>query len=138
MKYCAIILMLLASSLAWAQTPHITQPFFYMWDYTTANINGSSGIQQVAHFEILLDGNPTALPQTIPNVPSGVSAGDTTFKLAADINLPLGNHVFNIIACPTLVSSTVAGSGCSAGATPFAFVLDPRPLPSARRLGVGV
>jgi hypothetical protein len=137
MKYCAIILMLLASSLAWAQTPHITQPFFYLWDYTTANINGSSGIQQVAHFEIVLDGNPTTLAPPILSIPSTV-AGDTTFKLAADINLPLGNHAFSIVACPTLVSSTVAGSGCSAGATPFAFVLDPRPLPSARRLGVGV
>lgn len=138
MKLLAGLALMLTSLTTLAQTPHITQPFFYYWDYNTANINGSSGVQQVAHFEIVLDGNPTALPLTISNTPS-TSPGDTTFKLAADINLPLGNHVFNIIACPTLVSSTVAGSGCSAGAAiPFVFVLDPRPLPSVRRLGVGV
>lgn len=137
MRYFASAVLMLTSLTALAQTPHLTQPFFYFWDYTSANINGSSGFQQVAHFEIVLDGNPTALPLTLTNFPS-TAPGDTTFKLAADINLPLGTHAFTILACPTLISSTVVGSGCSTGPTPFSFVLDPRPLPSARRLGAGV
>jgi hypothetical protein len=136
MRLFAASVLMLTSSLAFAQVPHITQPFFHLWDYPTVNVTLTPGFTQVAHFELQIDAlTPVS---TIPPVPISVpaaTAGYLTFKVAADPALAMGPHTFNIWACPTLV----AAAGC-VGSTPgpFAFVLDPKPLPSAQRLGVGL
>lgn len=138
MKVFASVVLALVSSLALAQVPHVTQPFFHYWDYPSVNVFSTVGFTQVAHFELQYDATvPTILPATIPVVPSSTT-GYSTFKLPASTTLALGPHTFNIYACPTLVASNAAASGCVASPVPFAFVLDPQPLPSAQRLGVGV
>ena len=134
MKLSAAIVLILTSALAWAQVPHVTQPFNYLWDYPTVNVTPTPGFTQVAHFEIQLDAlTPVSTIPSVPiSVPSG-TAGFLSFKVLADPALPVGSHTFNVWACPTLV----AASGC-VGAVAFPFVLDPKVLPSAQRLGVGL
>ena len=138
MKWSASVVLMLISSLAQAQViPHVTQPYSYLWDYPTTNLTGTPSILQVAHFEIQLDALPPislGLPFTFT---PAATAGFSTFRVAADPATALGSHSFNVLACPTLVASSVAASGCVAGVA-FPFVLDPKPLPSAQRLGVGV
>lgn len=131
-------------STCYAQTPHITAPFSYLWDYPTENINATAGLSQVNHFELQIDASPnimSAIPSAIsssasptPCVIGGVSKPCTTFKVPSTaLSLPtLGAHTFTVRACLDATSS-----GCVASA-PFAFVLDPLPLPSAQRLGVGL
>ena len=139
MKRLIGIILFLTSSLALAQVPHVTQPYFYLWDYSTVNIAVTPGFTQIAHFEIQLDaGIPVSTVPPIPISVAAVTPGFSTFKYPADAATPLGSHTFNVLACPTLTSSTVAGSGCVAAPTPFAFALDPKALPSAQRLGVGL
>ena len=134
MRLFAAIVLMLISSLAWAQVPHVTQPFSYLWDYPTVNVTLTPGFTQVAHFEIQLDAlTPVSTIPSVPiSVPSG-TAGFLSFKVLADPALATGSHAFNVWACPTLI----AASGC-VGAVAFPFVLDPKALPSAQRLGVGV
>lgn len=130
------VILALVSSLTFGQVPHVTQPFFHLWDYPLVNITLTSGFTQVAHFELQIDAlTPVSTIPPVPiSVPSG-TAGFNTFKVAADPALPVGPHTFNIYACPTLV----AAAGCVGSIPgPFAFVLDPKPLPSALRLGVGL
>lgn len=137
MKRLLLLLVLLSAPAAAQVIPHVTQPFSYLWDYPTGNLTGVSGILQVAHFEIQLDARPPIILNLPFTFTPATTAGFSTFKVAADPAVALGNHSFNVLACPTLVASSVAASGCVAGVA-FPFVLDPAPLPSAQRLGVGV
>lgn len=132
-------------STCYAQTPHITAPYFYLFDYPTENTNGAAGITQVNHFELQIDAGPlimTSVPSSITSSPSptpcvigGISKPCSTYKIpsSAAMSLPsIGAHTFIVRACIDATSG-----GCVAS-TPFAFVLDPLPLPSAQRLGVGL
>jgi len=134
-KKIVAICFLLFSASAFAQVPHVTQPFKHLWDYPTVNVTTTVGFTQVAHFELQIDAlTPVVLLPMPPATPSPI-AGFLTFTQPSDPTLVPGAHTFNVWACPTLV----AAAGC-VGSTPgpFAFVLDPKALPGAQRLGVGL
>ena len=121
--------LLLVALPAFAQT-HITQPFRYLFDEATQNVNGTAGQQQVNHFELQVDtgtfaniGLPSPVASTVPN--------NTTFSIFADPALATGAHTFTVRACPG-----TASTGCLASA-PLAFVLDPAPAPAPTNLRVG-
>lgn len=139
-----LLVLLFLPALSFAQTPHVTNPFTYLWDYPTENVNGTTGVSQVNHFELQIDAGPilasavpSAISSTISATPctiGGVTTPCTTFKVPSSaISLStLGAHTFTIRACLDATSGACVASG------PFAFALDPKPLPSAQRLGVGI
>lgn len=131
--FSLLFIALVLTSTCYAQVPHITQPFFFLWDYPTVSL--------ADHFELQIDTNIPVAISGVPSVPAA-TPGDSTFKLAADPALPVGTHTFNIYACPTATIFRISAVGCVGSIPgPFAFVLDapaPLPLPSGRRLGVGI
>lgn len=131
MRLSAAIVLMLTSSLAWAQV-HVTQPFRYFWDEATPNVTNVAGAVQVNHFEIQVDnGAFTSIGLPAGSVPS-TTTGFTMFALQADPLLAVGTHTFTIKSC----SGAALGVGCNV-TVPFAYVLDPLAPPTALRLGVG-
>lgn len=139
-----LIFALVLASKCYAQTPHITAPYFYLFDYPAENTNATVGVTQVNHFELQIDAGPliiSPIPSAIASSPSptpclisGVSKPCITYKIPSSaLSLPsIGPHTFIVRACADATPGACVASG------PFGFVLDPVPLPSAQRLGVGL